>query len=118
VGHTSLQHVTSDKIPEKAKALFDKLLTGESIEKTYKKCNEVYNKLSINWDGTVSACCFDFDNYMVIGDLTKTSIQDIWLTSEKLKYFRSVLNAQGHKDLPLCRNCFDPMNLKMSFKES
>jgi len=90
------------------------LKNSESLEKIYKACNEVYDKLSINWDGTVSACCGDYDNYMLVGNLNKSSIQDIWQNSMELKQFRDMLNEFRHSELPLCKNCYDTMNLKAS----
>ncbi len=114
VGKTNLSHISSEqmKLPEEAKQLFDHYKEVESIEKIYKTCNEVYNKLSINWDGTVSACCGDYDNYMIIGDLAKSSLQDIWQNSKELRHFRSLLSAHKHADLPLCQYCYDVMNLR------
>jgi MoaA/NifB/PqqE/SkfB family radical SAM enzyme len=119
VGHTSLSHISSEqtKLPEEAKVLLDNLKCAESIEREYKICNEVYDKLSINWDGTVSACCGDYDNYMIVGDLAKESIQDIWKNSDKLKLFRSMLSEFKHTELPLCKNCYDVMNLRTPFMQ-
>lgn len=114
VGHTNLSHISSEqiKLPEKAKNLLDNLKLSQSIEKTYKICNEVYNKLSINWDGSVSACCGDYDNYMIVGNLAETSIRDIWGNSEELKHYRTLISANKYTELPLCKNCYDIMNSK------
>ena len=113
VGHTNLSYISSDqtKLPEEAKKKLDILKRTETIEKKYKVCNEVYDKLSINWDGTVTACCGDYDNYMLIGDLAKTSIQDIWKDSTALKRYRSLLSDNKHKSLPLCSTCYDTMGI-------
>jgi len=115
VGHTNLSHITSDqtRLPKGARKILDDLKCAESIEKRYKTCNEVYDKLSINWDGTVSACCGDYDNYMIVGDLSRTSIQDIWKNSEKLKLYRSLLSEYRHSELPLCKTCYDTMDLRV-----
>jgi MoaA/NifB/PqqE/SkfB family radical SAM enzyme len=113
VGHTKLSHISSEqtKVPAEAKKLLDNLKSAESIEKTYKICNEAYDKLSINWDGTVSACCGDYDNLMIVGDLNKTSLRDIYKNSEELRNYRAMLAAYRHAELPLCRNCYDTMGL-------
>jgi len=114
VGFTNLSHISSEQtsLPDQAKKLLDNLKNTESISREYKVCNEVYNKLSINWDGTVSACCGDYDNYMLVGDLTQQSIRDIWKNSEELKRYRTLLSNYRHEELPLCKNCYDTMNLK------
>ena len=116
VGHTKLSHISSEQtlLPEKAKKMLDNLKSVESIEKIYKKCNEVYDKLNINWDGTVTACCADYDNYMLVGDLTETSLRDIWENSEELKRYRSLLSAYKFAELPLCKDCYDTIDVRAS----
>ena len=118
VGSTNLSHISSEqtRLPNQAKKVLNMLKNKESIRKEYKVCNEVYDKLSINWDGTVSACCGDYDNYMLVGDLTQQSIQDIWKNSEELKRYRTLLSAYRHEELALCKNCYDTMNLKASIR--
>lgn len=67
-------------------------------------CSEVFNKLSINFDGTVSACCGDFDNYMLVGNLNLQSIQEVW-NGKELEDIRRKLLRNEHNDLFLCRRC-------------
>jgi radical SAM protein with 4Fe4S-binding SPASM domain len=69
-------------------------------------CPEVFNKLSINWDGTVSACCSDYDDMMLVGDLKKNSIKEIW-EGEGMRLYRKMIVNNKHWELPLCKNCFD-----------
>jgi len=116
VGATNLTHISSEqiKLPVEAKVLLDELKSIASIKKEYRVCNEVYDKLSLNWDGTVSACCGDYDNYMIVGNINETSIQEIWKNSSELKRYRSLLTDFKHEMLPLCKNCYDTMNLKAS----
>lgn len=114
VGHTMLSHISAEmtNLPKEAKKLLRILKEKESIEKVYKLCNEIYDKLSINWDGTVSACCVDYDNFMIVGDLNESSLQDIWKNSEKLKEYREMLNENRHAEMSLCKHCYDTMNLR------
>lgn len=115
-GHTKLSHISPEqiKLPKEAKKLLENLKHSESLEKVYKRCVEVYDKLSINWDGTVSACCGDYDNYMLVGNLGGVqcrSIHDIWKNSEELKHYRAVLSDGKHAELPLCKECYYSMDL-------
>ena len=71
---------------------------------THTKCPEVFGKLSVNWDGLVSACCGDYDNLMIIGDMKKNTLREIWNGSELSKY-RQMLVDKKYEELPLCRNC-------------
>ncbi|MHC4743294.1 MAG: radical SAM/SPASM domain-containing protein [Planctomycetota bacterium] len=70
----------------------------------YIPCPEIFSKLSVNWDGTVSACCGDYDNLMVVGDMRTESLASIW-KGDRLKHYRKMLKAGKHAELPLCRSC-------------
>ena len=65
------------------------------------KCSEVYSKLSVNWDGTVSACCRDWDAKMIVGDLHEQTLQEIW-NSDKLKQVRETLSRTNKP----CSSCY------------
>lgn len=67
-------------------------------------CPELFSKLSINWDGTVSGCCSDWDNYMLVGDLNKEGLEDIW-NGNKIKAYRKAILNNTHNSLFLCRRC-------------
>lgn len=70
----------------------------------YHPCPEVFSKLSIDWDGRVTACCGDYDRKMIIGDIYKETLAEIWL-SKKMEYYRKMLSEMRHAELPLCRSC-------------
>lgn len=108
VGHTVLDHLDMNTIrlrPAEIEAL-TWLKTRQSLVREHPECPEVYDKLSLNWDGTVSACCADSDNKMIVGDFRHQSLAEIW-RSETLERYRSVLAAHGHDLLPLCRTCYN-----------
>jgi len=67
-------------------------------------CHEVFNKLSINWDGTVSACCRDYDNMMIVGDVRKNTLQEIWQGAEMESWRERIRN--GDYSHPLCKDCY------------
>jgi radical SAM protein with 4Fe4S-binding SPASM domain len=69
-------------------------------------CPEVFNKLSINWDGTISACCADYDNAMLIGDIRDNTIKEIW-QGVPMNAYRDIIAQDKHWTLPVCRECFD-----------
>ena len=70
----------------------------------YCECPEVFDKLSINFDGSVSACCGDYDNYTIIGDANTSSLLDIW-NGEPLARFRKMLLEYRHNENHLCARC-------------
>lgn len=115
VGHTVLDHLDTNTIrlrPAEMEML-RWLKTQQSLVREHPECPEVYDKLSINWDGSISACCADSDNLMLIGNLKTHPISEIW-QSELLQAYRSVLVRQGHDELPLCRNCYNYAGLYKS----
>lgn len=68
------------------------------------ECPEVFDKLSINYDGSVSACCGDYDNYTIVGDLRKETIMDVW-NGRPLAKFRKMLLEYRHGENYLCARC-------------
>ena len=61
------------------------------------------NHIYILWDGRVCLCCFDYDGRVILGDINKQSLREIW-DSEIYRDIR-----ERHKkldfDMDLCRNC-------------
>ena len=112
VGRTILEHmdVNTGKLSDEERERLRCLKDQESVIKDYVECPEVFDKLSINWDGTVSACCKDYDNFMVIGDIRENSIKEIW-RSEKMNEYRHMLAEMRHSELDLCKTCYDYMSL-------
>ena len=41
-------------------------------------CSQLWQRLSVYWDGTVNACCNDFDGFLTIGRIDKDHLQDLW----------------------------------------
>jgi len=113
IGRTKLDHIQLDKVrlDDKEKERLVSLLKCESVTKKYSPCSEVFNVLAINWDGTISACCADFDKKMVVGDLSTGSVLEAW-NSEKMNTYRALLSEMKHDKFEVCRTCYDYMGLK------
>tara|TARA_B100000315_G_scaffold73343_1_gene66935 strand:- start:1876 stop:2676 length:801 start_codon:yes stop_codon:yes gene_type:complete len=114
IGRTVLEgriHMDEVRLGKEEKELLKHLISQESLVREHPECPEVFNKLSINWDGTLTACCEDYDNKMLLGDIRKSSIKKIW-RSKKLNEYRATLAAMRHDELELCKNCFDYMGIQ------
>lgn len=72
--------------------------------KNKKGCNEVLTKMSINWNGDVTACCTDFDNQLLVGNLNNQTIEKVW-NSERLNKIRNILKNGEFDKLSLCKTC-------------
>lgn len=67
--------------------------------------------LYVHVDGKVSMCCFDFNGELLVGDMKKQTISDIFHSEafEKLKTAHQAKNFKGY----ICENC-DQINLDAS----
>jgi len=96
--------------------LLKSLMQQDSVQRVHPECPEVFDKLSINWNGLVTACCMDSNDLMVVGDVMKQSLGDIW-RSDKLNQFRELLADMRHDEMELCKHCWDTHNLFVTSPE-
>lgn len=107
IGKTNLSRLSAHQIKSfEILGKIEHLKKQETIKKFYRPCTEVYQKLSIDWDGKVTCCCGDFDNFLVVGNLYQSSLSDIWNNSKELKLIRETLDRNMHKTLNLCSTCY------------
>lgn len=114
VGRTILEHIDIEKvqISEKEKQVLKDLKQKESVVKKHLNCcPEVFDKLSINWNGDVTACCSDYDNKMIVGNVHDKLLVEIW-NSPKMNRYREILSERKYELLELCRRCYDYMELQ------
>jgi radical SAM protein with 4Fe4S-binding SPASM domain len=114
VGRTVLEFVDLNAVrlrPHEFEEL-KRLKELESVIKVHPECPEVFDKLSINWDGTITACCMDSDNMMIIGDVRTQALADVW-ASDTLNRYRALLAEMRHDELPLCKSCYDTHGLSV-----
>jgi len=67
-------------------------------------CSYIFYSMAINSDGTISACCPDWDQKLIIGNLKDNSIYDIW-HSQKLNELRLQQLNGNRCDNKICSNC-------------
>ncbi len=111
IGYTNLEDMDVSKAKlkeeEEERVLF---LKSQQIKfGKHPECPEVFDKISINFDGSVSACCSDYDNKMIIGDLRESSIGQIWI-SPVMRHYRELLADMQHDKIDLCSKCYDVYN--------
>lgn len=68
------------------------------------QCPEVFGKLSVDWDGGVTACCGDWDRFMLLGNVWQQSLEEIW-NGPQLAGYRQKLLDHKHKEMRLCSRC-------------
>jgi radical SAM protein with 4Fe4S-binding SPASM domain len=68
-------------------------------------CSRLWRGTVINWDGTVSPCCFDKDGEHVLGEVGQDGggLRSIW-KSGRYRTFRDRV-LKGRNRIGMCRNC-------------
>lgn len=67
-------------------------------------CTYIFYAMAINSDGTISACCPDWDQKLVVGDLRKNSLKEIW-NSPSMHQLRLLHLSGNRRDNPVCKSC-------------
>tara|TARA_Y100000310_G_scaffold316677_1_gene368684 strand:+ start:281 stop:1078 length:798 start_codon:yes stop_codon:yes gene_type:complete len=110
VGRTTFDFMDLSKArlsPEQTERLKD-LAGRETVHKVHPDCPEVYDKLTVHYDGQVRICCNDVDGITDLGNVNDDRIEDIWMHST-IQGYREKLAVDGHDLLPLCEDCWDYM---------
>jgi len=111
IGRTNFEYVDVEqaKLNEEEKDRIRNLIPKQTISKIYYDCKEVFEKITVYWDGRVTACCADYDNLMSLGDIFQNSIKELW-SSDKANYYREMLVNRRHSELPLCKICYGKLH--------
>jgi len=108
VGKTNLRMIRTHDMDRTMAREIEARKNRQSIKKTYVPCKEVLQKLSVDWDGKVTCCCGDYDQWLPVGDLNESSLSAIWNNSDALKTFQAALSSGLHRSLTLCSTCYQP----------
>ena len=65
-------------------------------------CYRPWLTFTVLWDGRVSLCCADFDGHTILGDMTTSSIKEIWNNDLYRSVRREHLESGGPD---VCRAC-------------
>ena len=70
-------------------------------------CAQPFQRIFINYDGTVFPCCLDRFALMKMGNAHDTPIVDIW-HNEKYQLLREHMKNGTYHELELCQDCYAP----------
>ena len=108
IGHTKLNHLKVDSmnISDEEKNKIAQLQKRETVSKKYMEvCNEAFDKLSINWNGDVTLCCSDYDNFMIVGNILDNDIKQIF-NSNAAKIYRETILKKQYGKIKCCSFCY------------
>ncbi len=67
-------------------------------------CKNPWREMIINYDGTVTFCCMDFNSVVIVGNIREHTIEQVW-TGEKMQQLRRLHLEGRYSEIPICRNC-------------
>lgn len=73
-------------------------------EKPKGKCFSPFKSLAVLWNGDCTFCCVDFDGKLIVGNIRKNSLEEIWCGEELIKMRNEMKkNILSNK---FCQKCF------------
>ena len=67
-------------------------------------CKQIWERMTIHWNGDVSLCCEDVDGDIVLGNLEKQSVRELW-SKQGLLAVRRLHREKRFAEMPLCKTC-------------
>ncbi len=98
-------------VNEEEKEKIRELQKHEMISKVQNKiCVEAFDKLSINWNGDVTLCCGDYDNFMIVGNILDMDLKQIF-NSRAADAYRQMILKNQHARIKCCSECYTTVPL-------
>ena len=72
-------------------------------------CRLLWNTMVVDFDGSVTVCCLDFNRRLVVGNLCRDDLADIWHNATYNRY-RTLHRLKRFDDMPLCGRCNKDLN--------
>jgi radical SAM protein with 4Fe4S-binding SPASM domain len=77
---------------------------GYAIPLRTRTCANLWEKITVFWNGDVPLCCQDVDGEWILGNLGKDSIESIW-NCEQLLSVKQLHKERNFEEIPLCVKC-------------
>jgi len=77
-------------------------LMGEKSVLRTRSCRTLWRNLVVRWDGVVLPCCIDMRSSLIMGDLKKNSVREIFNGDRALALRKSHINGMYP---PVCKYC-------------
>lgn len=83
---------------------FEQLKPKNSSSKRFVNCTRLFKQAYILFNGDMVLCCTDYTRKVVLGNVEKSSIEEVW-NSKKANSIRRLFFEGKLSDIPLCRDC-------------
>lgn len=67
-------------------------------------CPQLWQRMTIMWDGTLLPCCHDIYGWMAFGNVMDLSIKEMWKSEKAQEYRRLHREGLAH-EIPACDRC-------------
>ncbi|MBN1569567.1 MAG: SPASM domain-containing protein [Acidobacteria bacterium] len=67
-------------------------------------CPQIWERLTIYWNGDATICCGDFDGDYIMGSVRNSSLEALW-NHEKLQQVRDCHSRGKFAEMPICQYC-------------
>lgn len=67
-------------------------------------CWRIWTNMIVQSDGKVSLCCMEHDGKVIMGDVMKNSLQEIW-QGERFTHYRKMHRERRQAELEGCKGC-------------
>jgi len=67
-------------------------------------CPNPFKRITVSWDGWLTACCIDFELQMAYAKYEKGTLRQAW-TSQALERMRQGMLDMDFASVPMCANC-------------
>jgi radical SAM protein with 4Fe4S-binding SPASM domain len=89
----------------------NKMADDSHLNKSFKKkqdypCFWPYSRLVILWNGLIVPCCYCYDYQVILGDLNKQTIEEVW-NSKTMQNFRKMQIDNNFPEGHLCKLCHE-----------
>jgi radical SAM protein with 4Fe4S-binding SPASM domain len=82
-------------------------LSGQDTETAIVRtntCTNLWQKMTIRWNGEVILCCNDVNGKIILGNVKDQPISEIW-NSDKLLSIKRIHKRKEFERIPMCYTC-------------
>jgi radical SAM protein with 4Fe4S-binding SPASM domain len=69
----------------------------------------MWHSAVITWDGLVVPCCFDKDAEYRMGNVSKQTFKEVWMSEKYLSFRKQLIGSR--KNIEMCKNCTEGTNI-------
>jgi len=71
-------------------------------------CRRLWLFSTVNWEGSITPCCFDKDSEYAFANINETNFKSTWKKKGYMKFRKNVMT--NRKSIPMCLNCSEGLD--------